>query len=79
MAKGHVRALEKLDEANQVYTYNLGSGQGTSVLELVNTFIQVTGVDVPYRFAPNRAGDLPSFMLMQTKLWLNSTGKQKNN
>ncbi|MGU7923923.1 UDP-glucose 4-epimerase GalE [Streptococcus suis] len=61
LAKGHVRALEKLDEANQVYTYNLGSGQGTSVLELVNTFIQVTGVDVPYRFAPNRAGDLPSF------------------
>lgn len=61
LAKGHVKALEKLDEGNQVYTYNLGSGKGTSVLELVNTFIQVTGVDVPYKIAPRRAGDLPAF------------------
>ena len=61
LAKGHVKALDKLDEAAQVYTYNLGSGQGTSVLELVNTFVQVTGVEVPYQMAPRRAGDLASF------------------
>lgn len=61
LAKGHVKALEKLDQAPQVYTYNLGSGQGTSVLELVHTFEKVTGVAVPYKMAPRRAGDLPSF------------------
>lgn len=61
LARGHVKALEKLNEATQVYTYNLGSGQGTSVLDLVNTFVQVTGVEIPYKMAPRRAGDLPSF------------------
>lgn len=61
LAKGHVKALEKLDQAKQVYTYNLGSGKGTSVLELVNTFVAVTGVEVPYQIAPRRAGDLPAF------------------
>lgn len=61
LAKGHVKALEKLDQDKQVYTYNLGSGKGTSVLELVNTFVEVTGAEVPYKIAPRRAGDLPSF------------------
>lgn len=61
LAKGHVKALDKLNEATQVYTYNLGSGQGTSVLDLVNTFVKVTGVAVPYKMAPRRAGDLASF------------------
>lgn len=61
LAKGHVKALDKLNEAPQVYTYNLGSGKGTSVLELVNAFIQEAGVDVPYKIAPRRAGDLPAF------------------
>lgn len=61
LAKGHVKALEKLSQSAQVYTYNLGSGKGTSVLELVNTFVKVTGVAVPYHIAPRRAGDLPAF------------------
>ncbi|TCD46467.1 UDP-glucose 4-epimerase GalE [Streptococcus sp. X16XC17] len=61
LARGHVKALGKLDQDKQVYTYNLGSGKGTSVLELVNTFVQVTGVEVPYKIAPRRAGDLPVF------------------
>lgn len=61
LAKGHVKALEKLNQAPEVYTYNLGSGKGTSVLELVNSFVEVTGVEVPYQIAPRRAGDLPAF------------------
>ncbi|MGT2911909.1 UDP-glucose 4-epimerase GalE [Streptococcus cameli] len=61
LAKGHVKALDVLNKAPQVYTYNLGSGQGTSVLELVNTFVEETGVEVPYKMAPRRAGDLPAF------------------
>lgn len=56
LALGHVAALKHLHPGAQ--TYNLGSGKGTSVLELVNTFINSTGVDVPYAFVERRAGDL---------------------
>ena len=44
-----------------VHTYNLGTGNGLSVLEMVNAFKAVTDVDVPYSFAPRREGDLPAF------------------
>ena len=56
LAKGHVRALEKLDEG--VHVYNLGTSKGTSVLELVDRFIEVNGVDVPYVITDRRPGDL---------------------
>lgn len=56
LAKGHVKAIEKLD--NGLNIYNLGTGRGTSVLELVNTFIKVNGVDVPYDIVGRRAGDI---------------------
>jgi len=59
LARGHLAALEYLKPG--VTVYNLGSGKPTSVLELVATFIKVTGVDVPYEFAPKRAGDLAEF------------------
>jgi UDP-glucose 4-epimerase len=56
LAKGHVKAIEKLD--NGVNTYNLGTGRGTSVLELVNTFMKVNDIDVPYGFVERRPGDI---------------------
>lgn len=59
LAKGHINALTHLSPGFQ--PYNLGSGKGTSVLELVNAFISSTGKNIPYRFAPRRAGDLPAF------------------
>lgn len=59
LAKGHLAALNHLHQG--VAAYNLGSGVPVSVLELVNTFIKVTGQDIPYEFAPRRAGDLPEF------------------
>lgn len=59
LAKGHVAALEHLHQG--VVAYNLGSGMPTSVLELVNTFVEVTGQDIPFEFAPRREGDLPEF------------------
>lgn len=58
LARGHVAALER--QAPGAIPYNLGSGTGTSVLELVNTFIATTGQDVPYTFADRRSGDLPA-------------------
>ncbi len=59
LAKGHILALEKLNKENQgLYIYNLGTGHGVSVLELVNTFKRVNNIDVPYKIAPRRPGDI---------------------
>lgn len=70
VAKGHVTALEHL--ANGFDAVNLGSGTGTSVLELVHAFEQACGVPVPYELAPRREGDLPEFYANPAKaekLW----------
>jgi len=56
LAKGHVKAIEKLDSG--VNIYNLGTGRGTSVLELVNTFMKVNDIDVPYEIVGRRPGDI---------------------
>ena len=58
LALGHLRALVKLQEAPGVATYNLGTGQGYSVLEMVKAFAQASGKPVPYRIAGRRAGDI---------------------
>ena len=57
VATGHLRALEKLDEDPGTVTYNLGTGEGTSVLELIRAFEEVNDVEIPYSIAPRRAGD----------------------
>ncbi|MGC6553751.1 UDP-glucose 4-epimerase GalE [Streptococcus sp. VTCC 12905] len=58
LALGHIKALEKISDTTGVYTYNLGSGQGTSVLELVQAFEKVNGVKVPYKIVDHRPGDV---------------------
>ena len=59
LAKGHVAALEKLDkEQNGMYIYNLGTGRGYSVLDMVKAFEKSTGKKVPYKIAPRRQGDI---------------------
>ena len=60
LAKGHLKSLDKLEQPG-VHIYNLGTGTGFSVLEMVESFQRVTGVAIPYRFAPRRDGDLPAF------------------
>ena len=67
LAKGHIKALDKLDETNGVYIYILGTGVGYSVLDVVNTFVKATGKDVPYKITQRRAGDLPEFYADATK------------
>ena len=59
LAKGHVKALEKAP--NGLNIYNLGSGKGASVLELVNTFEKVNNIKVNYKIAPRRDGDLAEY------------------
>ena len=59
LAKGHVKAIEKLNkEGSGIYIYNLGTGKGYSVLDIVKTFEKVTGQKVPYKIVERRAGDL---------------------
>ena len=59
LAKGHVKALEKLDRENQgLYIYNLGTGTGYSVLDMVKAFETSTGKTVKYKITERRAGDI---------------------
>lgn len=61
LAKGHVAALKHLSsQIKRVESYNLGTGKGTSVLELVKTFEQATGATVPYAIVKRRPGDVPA-------------------
>jgi UDP-glucose 4-epimerase len=61
LAKGHVAALDKLQDNPGLLQVNLGSGVGISVLELVTAFEKVSGKTIPYEIVPRRAGDLPEF------------------
>ena len=56
LAKGHVKAIENLNDG--VNIYNLGTGRGTSVLELVNAFIEANDIKVPYEIVGRRPGDI---------------------
>lgn len=67
LAKAHVVAVKRMLEGkseDRVEVFNLGTGRGLSVLEIVETFKRVTGVDVPYEIVPRRAGDIE-------KVWAN--------
>ncbi len=60
LARGHIAAIGYTEEHVGWEAINLGTGHGTSVLKLVQTFERVNGVPVPHRIAPRRAGDLAS-------------------
>ena len=58
LAKGHVKAIEKINTSPGLEVYNLGTGIGYSVLDIVHAFSKACGHDIPYKFAPRRAGDI---------------------
>ncbi|ELC8443907.1 UDP-glucose 4-epimerase GalE [Clostridium perfringens] len=58
LAKGHVAAIKKLNDGSGVNTYNLGTGQGYSVLEIIEAFSKASGKEIPYKFVERRAGDI---------------------
>ena len=58
LAKGHVAAIENIKNGAEVY--NLGTGKGTSVLEIIDAFSKASKKDIPYSIKPRRAGDLDS-------------------
>jgi len=58
LAKGHVKAIDKIQEDCGLKIYNLGTGVGYSVLDIVHNFEKATGVKIPYTIEPRRAGDI---------------------
>lgn len=58
LAQGHVKALDKLMENPGVVIYNLGTGKGYSVLEMVRSFAEVSGRDIPFQVIGRRPGDI---------------------
>lgn len=59
LANGHIKALEKMNASKPATTvYNLGTGQGYSVLQIVNKFQEISGQEINYKIAPRRPGDI---------------------
>jgi UDP-glucose 4-epimerase len=58
LAAGHLKALEKLSQKVGIVTYNLGTGQGYSVLDMVKEFEKQSGQAIPYKIVPRRGGDV---------------------
>jgi UDP-glucose 4-epimerase len=60
LAKGHIKALQKLESRPGLMIHNLGTGQGCSVIDVIRGFEAATGRKIPYRIAGRRAGDAPA-------------------
>lgn len=58
LVNGHLKALEKLDDNHGCQTFNLGTGKGYSVLDIIDNFKKVTNIDIPYEIVDRRSGDI---------------------
>ncbi len=58
LAQGHLKSLEKARKDNGIFVYNLGTGTGYSVLEIINAFEKANGIKINYQIAPRRSGDI---------------------
>ena len=67
LAIGHIKAIEKIKDETGVLTYNLGTGKGTSVLQLIETTARVNNIEIPYVIAPRRPGDIATNYADPTK------------
>ncbi len=57
LAAGHIRALKKLEEKPGLVVYNLGTGKGSSVMDVIKAFEKASGKKIPYKITPRRPGD----------------------
>ena len=69
LATGHVKALERLKKNAGLDIYNLGTGIGYSVLDVIHNFEAATGITIPFEFKPRRAGDIPVNYSNADKAW----------
>ena len=67
LAQGHVKALEKLETNCGLVTYNLGTGNGYSVLDMIKSFSEASGRDIPYKIVDRRPGDVAKCYADPTK------------
>lgn len=58
LAKGHIKAIEKINKDKGLFIYNLGTGVGYSVLDIIKAFEKVNGIKINYKIAPRREGDI---------------------
>lgn len=58
LAKGHLKAIEKLEKIDNVEVYNLGTGKGYSVLDIINSFSKASEKEIQYKLMPRRPGDI---------------------
>lgn len=58
LALGHIKAVEKVENNEGLFIYNLGTGKGYSVLDVVKAFEKASGVNIPYKIGPRRDGDI---------------------
>ena len=67
LALGHIKAIEKISNETGVLTYNLGTGKGTSVLQLIETTARINHIDIPYVITDRRPGDIAACYADPTK------------
>jgi len=67
LADGHLKALDYIQKHPGLEIFNLGTGSGTSVLQVVEAFEKASGRKIPYQIAPRRAGDLPAYYADNTR------------
>jgi len=70
LADGHIAALTAVGQKSGLHIYNLGTGKGSSVLEMVNAFAAASGQPIPYQLCPRRAGDI-------AECWANTEKAEK--
>ena len=58
LAEAHLKALQAIEARGEGFTCNLGTGRGSSVLEIISAFEEATGKKILYEFAPRRSGDI---------------------
>ena len=68
LAEGHLRALEALKTCTGTHVWNLGTGRGYSVLDIVRAFQAESGKTIPYRIAPRRPGDIATCYAVPSKV-----------
>lgn len=73
LADAHVQALQALEQGNASGAYNLGTGKGSSVKEVINTIGQITGISVPHVFGERREGD-PAILIADAELFKREFG-----
>mgnify|MGYP002566635974 FL=1 len=73
LAIGHIKAIEKINKDNGLFIYNLGTGIGYSVLDIINAFEKVNKIKINYKIAPRREGDIATCYSNPTKA-LNELG-----